>query len=135
MSDKVVLQQKLLTEYKAEVCFRQQGVEEWIVLAHNLVLDVLKDCTNICEGENIVAAFVLNCFICPIIKRKIFHWWHSGRHRVSCICERFSELTKNHIAHIYDESQISSATLFIEEESKSVIYAQPIKEAETCSDE
>ena len=76
MSDEIVLQEQLFTKYKAKISFGQQCVQEGIVLADNLVLDVLEDCTNVCEGENVITAFVLNCLVCSIVKSKIFHRWH-----------------------------------------------------------
>ena len=78
MSDKVILQEQLFAKYKTEVSLRQKCVEEWIVLANNLVLDVLEDCTYVREGEDVVSAFVLDCLVCPIVESKIFHRWHSG---------------------------------------------------------
>jgi hypothetical protein len=68
VANKIVLQQQLLTEDKAEVGLREQLVQEGVILAHKLILDILKDRPDISEGENVVATFILNNLVVSVVE-------------------------------------------------------------------
>ncbi len=59
MADEVVFQDKLLSENEAKVDFSQQLVDEVIILSHEVIHDVLKNGTNLSEGEHIILAELL----------------------------------------------------------------------------
>ena len=59
MADEVVFQDKLLSENEAKVDFSQQLVNEVVILPHKVIHDVLKNGTNLSEGEHVILAELL----------------------------------------------------------------------------
>jgi hypothetical protein len=59
MADEVVFQDKLLSENEAKVDFSQQLVNEFVILPHKVIHDVLKNGTDLSEGEHVILAELL----------------------------------------------------------------------------
>lgn len=59
MADEVVFQDKLLSENEAKVDFSQQLVNEVVILPHKVIHDVLKNGTDLSEGEHVILAELL----------------------------------------------------------------------------
>jgi hypothetical protein len=59
VADEVVFQDKLLSENEAEVDFSQQLVDEVVILPYEVIHDVLKNGTDLSEGEHVILAELL----------------------------------------------------------------------------
>jgi len=76
MSDKVKLKEQLFAKDEPEVSFTEQLVDERVVGAHKLVLDVLQDAADVRQREDFVLALELSATVLFIVECQIFHWRH-----------------------------------------------------------
>jgi hypothetical protein len=107
---KVELKQHLLTEYEAEVGFTEQLVQEWVVCAHQLVLDVLEDAADLSQWEDLVAALLLHYAVLFVVISHILDRWH-----LVLAADGLAELGQDQVAGVDHEVDVCAAALFIED--------------------
>ena len=124
MADEVIFEDKLLSENEAEVDLSQQLVDEIVILPHEVIHDVLKNGTNLSEGEHIILAELLRLSVVLQVESQVLHW----QSRVRPGGLRVTECGKREVALVYHEFEVVLSVLVVEDEVLLAAHTEPVEE-------